>query len=276
MYTQQLETNGRGRHASEMLTESKLAESPELGKAISLGDLLRTIRKQFWVIVLVAASLSAAVLGFSSTQPPRYEAITTILVGQNNGLIQNPADVTGLQEVTRTMAEAVTSRRVAEAAVQQLNPEKSPQELVGNLTAERVGETQFIRVTYVDTSPENAQQVANAIGEAFSEQVANLQSATAANAATTAEAYEQAGVVPGVPVTPVLTATVWEQADLPAAPLSPNPRRDAVVALALGLMLGLGLAFLLEHRAKADNWRSPDEAEPVSGVPNLGIIPKQR
>jgi hypothetical protein len=37
-------------------------------------------------------------------------------------------------------------------------------------------------------------------------------------------------------------------------------------------MLGIGLAFLLEHMD--DRWRSPEEVEQVSGVPTFGIIPE--
>jgi capsular polysaccharide biosynthesis protein len=36
-------------------------------------------------------------------------------------------------------------------------------------------------------------------------------------------------------------------------------------------VLGTGLAFLLEFMD--DSWRSPAEAEQVSGVPTFGVIP---
>lgn len=39
----------------------------------------------------------------------------------------------------------------------------------------------------------------------------------------------------------------------------------------LGLMLGTGAAFLLEYLD--DSWRSPEEAEQVSGVPTFGMVP---
>jgi capsular polysaccharide biosynthesis protein len=48
--------------------------------------------------------------------------------------------------------------------------------------------------------------------------------------------------------------------------------RDGFLALVLGGMLGAGLAFLLEYLD--DRWRSPEEAEQVSGVPTLGQIPR--
>jgi len=71
-----------------------------------------------------------------------------------------------------------------------------------------------------------------------------------------------------------ITATVWEQAAMPDSPVSPDPVRDGMLALALGLLLGVGLAFLLEHLD--DQWRSPEELEQVTGVPTLSVIPEYK
>jgi capsular polysaccharide biosynthesis protein len=65
---------------------------------------------------------------------------------------------------------------------------------------------------------------------------------------------------------------VWEYATVPGAPESPDPLRNGLVALALGLLLGMGLAFLLEYLD--DSWRSPEEVEQASGIPMFGVIPK--
>ncbi|MEW6638555.1 MAG: hypothetical protein AB1425_17275, partial [Actinomycetota bacterium] len=62
------------------------------------------------------------------------------------------------------------------------------------------------------------------------------------------------------------------RAAVPEDPVSPNPVRNGLLALLLGLMLGVGLAFLLEYLD--DTWRSPEELELVSGVPNFGVIPE--
>ncbi|CAA9253906.1 MAG: hypothetical protein AVDCRST_MAG93-1876, partial [uncultured Chloroflexia bacterium] len=43
------------------------------------------------------------------------------------------------------------------------------------------------------------------------------------------------------------TATVWTAATLPQNPVSPDPVSNAVIALVLGSLLGVALAFLLEY-----------------------------
>jgi polysaccharide biosynthesis transport protein len=57
----------------------------------------------------------------------------------------------------------------------------------------------------------------------------------------------------------------------PEAPVSPNIRRNLLVALLLGLICGIGLAFIADF---LDNSvKGPDDLEKISGLPSLGIVP---
>jgi capsular polysaccharide biosynthesis protein len=217
---------------------------------LSLAELLRVVRERLWVIALVTSVLTGATVGLSLAQTPTYEASIKILVGQERGITETPNDAVGLQQLTQTMTEGVNSRRVAEAVIRQQNLQVSPEEfLEERLSVEQVPQTQFIRADYKDPSPERARQVANAVGDVFSEQISEV--SPSANA---------------------ITATVWERAVVPEDPISPNPLRNGLLALGLGLMLGTGLAFLLEYLD--DSWRSPEEVEQISGVPTFGMIPE--
>jgi len=227
--------------------------SAEGEHVLSLRDLLLILRRRWWVIALVAVLLVGAAVGNSWRQTPTYEASIKLLLGQQQPQEGQPfvEGAMGLQQLAQTMAEGVNSRPVAEGVVQQLNLQMSPETLLGHLTVEHVPDTQFVRVSYQDPSPEGAQEIVNTLGDVFSEQISE-ESPTAAP----------------------IRASVWERAVTPSAPVSPNPVRAGLVALVLGLMLGTGLAFLLEYLD--DSWRSPEEAEQVSGVPNFGVIPEFR
>lgn len=64
---------------------------------------------------------------------------------------------------------------------------------------------------------------------------------------------------------------VVSPAMLPNAPVKPNKTMNMAVALVLGLMVSVGLAFLLNY---LDNTvKNPKEAEEVLGLPVLGQIP---
>jgi capsular exopolysaccharide synthesis family protein len=217
---------------------------------LSVGDYLQVIWRRLWVIGLAAAVLTGAAVGYSLAQTPMYEASVTILVGQERGITETPNDVIGLQQLTQTMVGGVSSRPVAEAVIRQHDLRMTTDEFLNeHLSVEQEPNTQWIRVNYRDSSPERAQRVANAIGDVFSKQVSDV--SPSANA---------------------ITATVWERAVVPGEPVTPKPMRNGLLALALGLVLGVGLAFLLEYLD--DSWNSPEEMEQVSGAPTFGIIPE--
>jgi capsular polysaccharide biosynthesis protein len=223
----------------------------EGGHILSLGDFLQTIRRRFWVIVLVVAALAGAGLGFSFLQTPTYEASVKMLIGQERGSYQTynlHNEVVGIQQITKTVVEAIKTRPVAQEVSQRLGSSASITTFLENLEVKQIGDTEFVQVSYRDPDPERAELVANTVGDVFSEQLSETN--LSANA---------------------VTATVWEPAVAPASPVSPTPVRNVLMGLALGLMLGVGLAFLLEHTD--DKSRSPEEVEQVSGVPNLGVIP---
>ncbi len=225
------------------------AEAFEREYVISFQEVLRVIRRRLWLIVLVTAMLIGLVVGWTLAQTPIYQASITVLVGQQPGTTQTPVPVGDLNALTQTMTETVDSRPVAEAAIQQLDLQMAPSSLLENLSAERVPDSQLIRVNYTDSSPQRAQQIVNAVGDVFSEQV----SETSANANP-------------------ISATVWERAEVPSAPVSPNVGRNILVSLMAGLLLGTGLAFVLEYFN--NTWRSPEELERVSGLPVFGVIPE--
>lgn len=67
-------------------------------------------------------------------------------------------------------------------------------------------------------------------------------------------------------------ARIINRAMVPTAPFSPNKRRAVMLAMVLGLMISIGLAFLLDH---LDNtFKSVEDVEQKLGIPVLGVLQK--
>ena len=82
------------------------------------------------------------------------------------------------------------------------------------------------------------------------------------------EKLKEAGVTAGLRSN---NFRILKPARAPSVPVEPNIPRNLSFALVLGVISGLGLAFLLENM---DNTvRTPEQAQALSGLPSLGMIP---
>ena len=80
--------------------------------------------------------------------------------------------------------------------------------------------------------------------------------------------YREVGVAGGVGVNNI---TVVDRADVPKMPFKPNIPRNLAIALVIGLIGGIGLAFFFEHLD--DSLKVPQDIEKELGLPVLGVIP---
>lgn len=108
----------------------------------------------------------------------------------------------------------------------------SASEVRENLTVAQVEDTRFLSLSYTDADSDRALAVANAAARVFAREAPK-----ASEMATDASVWVSAYAPP------------------PQALEGPNPTRNGVLAAVLGLMLGVGLAFLLE--SFSGGWGSP-------------------
>ena len=177
-------------------------------------------------VVLVAAAVTWA----SSMRTPTYEASAQVWVDQEQGdqstnfsgsgeEVQtfSPDTVERFQTIILTVVHAIDSRPVAEETIQRLGLRMKPAELLDNLTVEQLESTSFIVLTYEGTNPQKAQQIVNTFGKVSCELFSGRMAAGSK-----------------------LTATLYEPAVVPDSPVSPDPLRNGLLTLVIGLMLCAG------------------------------------
>ncbi len=64
---------------------------------------------------------------------------------------------------------------------------------------------------------------------------------------------------------------ILEKAFLPSAPMAPNKMRNTILAVVIGLMIGVGLSFLLENIDRT--LHSDEDTEKYLDLPVLSMIP---
>lgn len=269
----------------------------EFASGATLHTYLTVIRRRKWWVIAVAFLGLAASLGLSLTEPKQYSATAQLLVqasGQSITLGSSAQQVTTTD--VQTELQLATSAPVLHAVQRKLG--STPP-----ITANEVAQTNVIGLTAVSSSPARAALVANTYAEAFVAQTRNtaISSLSAAQSQLLSEIStlgKQIKSLQGKPSkTAQVAALINQQAVLkeevaqlqingaaatsavefvtpaqpPTAPSSPRPARDALLGLAIGLLLGLGAAFLRDNLD--DALTSKESAERIGGAPVLAMVP---
>jgi capsular exopolysaccharide synthesis family protein len=215
----------------------------------------RTIRRFGWVIILftLIAGITAAVV--TQELPRSYQANTVALVNPTQIVLPtNGQNVLPADQLVQTYVDLINTAPVRTRLVAAGVP-RDKAELANEIIAKNGGNTTLISITITDRDPNVALQVAQAIIPAFNQSLDELQ--TRVNPNKTSPRLE--ALVP------------WEIPDTPpTAPVSPKPLLNISFAIAVGLIAGLGLAFLLEF---LDNTVKRDyDVRLRLNLPLLGLV----
>ena len=272
---------------------------------LSIEQFLGVLRRRAGWILLCIALVAAAAYGFSKHQTKQYTA-TASLVFNDNQLSQQ---VAGLQVASsgnpapqqETNLKLVQLGDMAEKTAIRLVHAKGATPLARELTGEKVkeglsvsaqGESNVVDVSATATSPELAAEIANTYTEEFVYEQQNSNHAYYASALklvnkqlgalSSKEKLSTAGLAlqnraQSLGVLAELknaTVAVAQAATVPTTPSSPKTRRNTFLGGVLGLLLGLGLVFLLERFDR--RIREPKDLEVIYGLPLLGVVPESK
>jgi capsular polysaccharide biosynthesis protein len=202
-----------------------------------------------WAIILALAILAAlAAYGYSARAPRVYRATAQLSVTPS---IVDYFTGEAVRNLLNNYSLRLRSRLFAEQIAASAQPALPVEQVAGKVQAVASPSEYRIAIQVDDPDPALAQRIANAAANAF---VATIRAEN--------EGKDKHDVA----------VSVMERADLPGAPVSPRPKRDALGAGVLGALIGVGVAFLLEFWD--DSVRGVDEAAGLFGWPVLGTIPE--
>lgn len=219
-------------------------------ETISLKEIAGVIKKRLLLIItlIVGAALIAAVVSYFLLTPS-YQASSQFIVSQEKqdpDVQYNTNDIQTNVQLINTYNVIITSPAILEGVVKELNLSTTADELKSKIQVASEENSQVVTVTATDTDPKQAVQIANSTVKTFQDKIPDIMSVD--NVSVLAEA---------------------ELAENPSQ-VSPNPLLNIAIAIVLGAMVGVGLAFLLEY---LDNTITTEEdIEGKVGLPVIGVI----
>lgn len=146
-------------------------------KEIDLHWILTMIRRWWRLIAVCTLLAGAAAFWVTSSKDPSYEATATLLVspGSSSRTSEYTTLVAG-EKLALTYNEMLKSKIILETVIAQLGLPVSPNVLANKIRAVSVSQTQLIRLTVKDKSPQQAAHLANTIAEVFTTYIQSLQS----------------------------------------------------------------------------------------------------
>ncbi|MEH7288537.1 YveK family protein [Priestia megaterium] len=218
-------------------------------ESIDLKQLFGIIKKRFWLIALltiIAATISGVVSFFVLT--PVYEANTQILVNQAKSKEQfyNSSELQTNVQLIQTYNDIIKSPAILGEVTKQLNLDLTPKQLSNQIQVTNSQDSQVAHIVVQDTNARLAVRIANTTASVFKKEVPKIMSID--NVSILAKA----------------------QLDETLSPIKPQPFLNIAIAVVVGLMAGVGLAFLLEY---LDNTiKNEQDVERILQLPVIGVI----
>src|ERR1700759_135583 len=239
---------------------------------LDLIGTLRIVRQQAPVIALCVVLTTAAAFAVSSRRTREYTATADVLF-RNQQIAQQAAGLpviptSNLQPDQDTNLKLATLPRVATETATALGHGLTRSTVTDSVTVSQLSDTNVASVSATWTSPSFAAALANA----YARQIVADRQAAEQRGPEGADLKDRAASLETLSQLQSSAAQLTQAASPPASASSPKVLRDTVLGAILGLLLGLGLAFLL-HRLDR-RLREPGDLEEIYGVPVVGVVPE--
>jgi len=266
-----------------------------LRHATTLQDYLRVAGRRKWTIAQAIVLVPLVAVGFSLHQPKMYRASAEVLLATQNvaNQLNGINDPTLSQDADRhaqTQADLARVPAVARQALLLAGLRRSVDDFLKHSSATAKTNADLLELSVTDHRTDVARRLASAYAEAFSHYRAQLDTAPYTNAKRRANAQLRDMAAAQAQKSRAYEALVGKRDQLDqmialltrnavpvqaaehATQVQPRPVRNGILGLLLGIVIGVGFAFLKE--ALDTRVRSADEVEERLGLPLLARVPE--
>jgi len=208
---------------------------------LRIEDLIKILKRRWKMIVSITiiSTIFSVCISFYIISP-KYEASTKIFIGKK----YSEEDVNMYQKLLKTYVEIIATNDLVEKAINKEGLDITSEEVLKGLTITPRTDTQILEIKYTSEDKILAKDVVNSITNEFIESSTEF--------------------IPNGDV------KIIEKVKIPKSSVSPNKKMNIVIAFLLGLMISVGLSFLLE--AINNTLKTKKELEQILNLPVIGEI----
>lgn len=215
---------------------------------IKIEDIIKMLKRRWKMIVSITIILTiySIIMSFYIISP-KYEASTKVFIGKENSKDTNYSDndVNMYQKLLKTYAEVIATNNLVKKAIDKEGLNITSEDVLKGLTVTPRNDTQILEIKYISEDKVLAKDVLDSITDEFIESSTEL--------------------------IPNGNVKIIEKVKMPESPVSPNKKMYVAIAFLLGLMISVGLSFLLEFMNNTVNTK--EQLEQILGIPVIGAIP---
>lgn len=222
---------------------------------IDIMQILYLLKRSIALILVITIIFATG--GFIGTKlfiTPKYAATSKMMVSNKMSTAENQQvnqgnnlnDIQASQVLVKTYGIILKSDKVLNKVIENLNTDESVESLKNKITVTALDQTQVMEIKVIDTNPDKAKQIMTEITKVAPEIIVDSVGAGACN--------------------------VLDEAKVTSKPVSPNVKKNSILAGLLGLFISL--LIVIGKEFINNTVKSEEDISEKLGLPVLGVIPK--